>query len=355
MNKKTRLKAIVAGAGRISWDYHLPQLMAHPDFELLAVADPIAERCREAEATFGAERTYGSCEEMIDAERDADLLVLTSPTCFHAAQSVYAFERGIDVFCEKPVAGTEAEAKAMAEAMTRHGRRLMVYQPHRVRPETESLLTILKSGLLGKIFMTRRVCANFSRRNDWQSQLELGGGMLNNYGAHFIDQFMYVFGGDRFRVSGCELRRMVSVGDADDVAKILLVNEDGVVGDLEINMSAAVPETTWVVYGNRGTARLDYEARRWHVRYLAEDEIPELGLQRSFAAAGRSYASEAALPWRQKEFAFPDCKLSVYYDYVYDYFAAGGEPFVPFRETLELMRINAQCRRIAAQAFVVAG
>ena len=345
--EKKRLKVIVAGLGRISWGYHLPQLAERSDFELLAVADPMADRCREAVEKFKVPRTYADCEEMIAREKDADLLVLTSPTCFHADQAVYALEHGVDVFCEKPLAGNLAEAERMVEAMHRNNRRMMVFQPHRVRPETETLLEILRSGLLGRVFMARRVCSNFSRRNDWQARLELGGGMLNNYGSHYIDQFMYVFGGEEFRVSGCELRRMVSAGDADDVARILLVNDAGIIGDIDINMASAIPETAWTVYGDRGMARLDTVKQCWEVRYLKEDEIPDLSLQQSMAAAGRSYASEAALPWHEREFALGEYRPGLYYDYAYAYFAQGAAPFAPIETTMKLMRINAECRRIA--------
>lgn len=346
---KTRLKVVVAGLGRIAWAYHLPELLKMPErFEVLAVADPLEDRCREAVAEFKVPRTYASCEAMLDAEKEADLLVLTTPTCFHAAQTRYAFERGIDVFCEKPLAGNFAEAQQMVDDMKAFGRKIMVYQPHRVRPEAQVLKNeVLPSGLLGKVFMTRRTCHAFSRRNDWQSKLEFGGGMLNNYGAHFIDQYMYVFGGTHFDVNGCDLRRVVSLGDADDVAKILLNNPDGVIGDIDINMATAFNETGWIVYGDHGSARID--GNDWLVRYIPADEMPPLELQGSMAAAGRQYASEAPLKWHEKRFPLPPHVAGIYYDYVYDYFALDRKPFAPIELTLELMRVNAECRRLASE------
>ncbi len=345
MSKK--LKVVVAGLGRIGWAYHLPQIKANDKFELLAVADPLPERLKEAVDTFQVPRTYATVEAMLDAEKEADLLVLTSPTSFHAAQTLYAFERGIDVFCEKPLAKNLDEAKMMAEAMKKYGRKLMIYQPHRVRPEAQVLRSILESGVLGEVFMTRRTCHGFSRRNDWQSKLEFGGGMLNNYGAHFVDQFMYVFGGDHFNVTGCELRREVSVGDADDVAKILLVNPAGVIGDIDINMASAIDGHEWLVYGKNGAARLDNAARCWRVRYVPAGQMPELAPQGSLAAANRKYASEEPLPWHETEIELPKHVEGVYYEHVYDHFALDKKPFVPIEATLELMRINAECRRIA--------
>lgn len=344
MSKKN-LKVIVAGLGRIAWQYHLPEIVKHEHFELLAVADPLADRLKEAKETFQVPRTYESFDAMLAGEPEANLLVLTSPTCFHFDQAMAAMKRGLDVFCEKPLAGCLEEGERMVEAMNKLGRKLMVYQPHRIRPETLTLLDILESGLLGEVFMTRRVCAHYSRRNDWQSQLSLGGGMLNNYGAHFIDQFMYVFGQEPYRVGNCELRRVVSSGDADDVAKITLVAGNGVIGDLDINMAAAIPDNSWVVYGSRGEAKLASDC--WHVKYIREEDLPELPLQGSMAAQGRQYASEGALPWQEKTFSFPPKNDSLFYDYAYDYFALNRPPFVPVETTLNLMRINAACRKLA--------
>ncbi len=343
-----RLKVIVAGLGRIGWEYHLPQIAARSDFELLAVSDPMPDRCQEAVDKYNVPHTYADFLEMIVNEKAADLLIIASPTCFHAEQAITAMEHGVDVFCEKPLAGTLEEAERVMAAVRRSGRRLMLYQPHRLTPETVALREILRQGLLGDVFMTRRVCRLFSRRNDWQSKLDLGGGMLNNYGAHFIDQYQYVFGWNNIRVSGCELLRVVTSGDADDVVRLMLVNGNNVIGDIDINMASPFPEYSWTVYGNRGMARWESDRRYWDVRYLDKHELPSLALQNSMAARDRSYASEGELPWHEQKFPLGAGDPGRYYDFVFAYFAEGQPPFVPLESTMELMRINAECRRIAS-------
>ncbi len=340
-----KLKVIVAGLGRIAWQYHLPEIVKHPNFELLAVADPLAERLEEARTAFKVPHTYETFDAMLANEPKANLLVLTSPTCFHPRQAITAMERGLDVFCEKPLANSLEDAEEMVAAMERLGRKLMVYQPHRVRPETLALLDVLNSGLLGEVFMVRRVCSRYSRRNDWQSLLEFGGGMLNNYGAHFIDQFMYLFGQAPYRPASCELRRVVSSGDADDVAKITLVSGNGVIGEIDINMASVINDNSWTVWGSRGAAVLKSDA--WQVTYIRPEDIPALPLQGTLAAQGRQYAAEAPLPRQEQLFSLPGKNDGVFYDYLYDYLALRRPPFVPVEHTLELMRINAACRELA--------
>jgi hypothetical protein len=42
--------------------------------------------------------------------------------------------------------------------------------------------------VLGEVFCIRRCYQDYRRRSDWQALLENHGGMLNNYGAHYVDQ-----------------------------------------------------------------------------------------------------------------------------------------------------------------------
>jgi predicted dehydrogenase len=65
------------------------------------------------------------------------------------------------------------------------------------------------------VYHVRRALFNFARRDDWQSLRRYGGGMLNNYGAHAIDQVLQLIGYDIRRVF-CNLRLVASLGDADE-------------------------------------------------------------------------------------------------------------------------------------------
>ena len=344
-----KVRVALAGLGRIGWQYHLPSIVGNDKFELIAVADTLQERLQEAADQFKVPQLYTSVEEMIEKSQP-DLLVLTTPTFLHKEQCIFAFEHGVDVFCEKPLASNLEEAMEIAAAMKRTNRKIMLYQPHRFRGETNMLREIIASGKLGQIFMVRRTCHGYSRRNDWQSQKKLGGGMLNNYGAHFIDQFMSLFDNPTCHVDGCELRTMATLGDAEDVVKILLRTEQGIIGDIDINLACGIPGNEWIVYGKYGAARLDAAQNTWHIRYLIPEELPALELQNSLAAAGRSYASEGALPWHEEALKYELLPSPGYYEEVYKYFALDQKPYVPIEATLELMRINAECRRLAEQA-----
>ena len=342
MSEKGTLRTVLSGLGRIAWDYHLPAIKSDSRFELTAVADVMPERVEETKEHFGIAAGYASFEKMLEEEKP-DLAVIASPTCFHAEQIFAAFKHGADVFCEKPLAGTYREAQCIVQEAQRTGRRIMVYQPHRLAPETVTLQKILHDGILGQVFMVRRVCADFRRRNDWQALLKFGGGMLNNYGAHFIDQFLYVFGGKFVSVRG-ELRNEVTAGDADDVVKAFLTNKRNIIFDMEINMASAWPANEWIVSGNSGSAIYDSKNRLWRTRFIAVNLLPELRMQTGLSAEGRKYPAESNLPWDEKIYPLCAAQDNLFYDYCYKHFAVGIAPFVPVSDTLEVMHAIEFCR-----------
>lgn len=211
------LRCAVAGAGRIAWGFHLPQICMREGFELAAVADPDRQRLEEVKHAFHPAAVFTDLETML-REVHPDLTVIASPTIFHKEQALLAFRYGSDVFCDKPVGLNPKEASAMYGEAKRLGRKLMAYQPHRINSEGLTARAILQSGRLGRLYLIERHISNYVRRNDWQAFSGNGGGMLLNYGSHYIDQLLYLTHDTAARVK-CELRRVITCGDADDLVK----------------------------------------------------------------------------------------------------------------------------------------
>lgn len=337
-----RLRTIVAGLGRVGWEYHVPQIMRHDGFDLVAVVDPLDDRRAEALSKYDV-KGYAEYVPALESEKP-DLVVIASPTQFHAAQAIAAFERGVDVYCDKPVAADLVETDSMIASANHHGRRFMVYQPHRATAEVVALKAILAQDLIGPVYMMKRACSNFVRRNDWQAQRRHAGGMLNNFGAHYVDQLLYVNDYAARKVS-CQLRTIASLGDADDVVKAVIETMSSVILDVDVNMAAAQPLPPWQVLGRRGSAVLDMQARAWKVRYCREEDFPEVHLQQSLAAEGRRYAPQGAIPWQEAEFPLGDYAPVDFYQECYNYFALDKAPFVPLSQTRELMRVLDLCRK----------
>ena len=126
------LRTAVIGLGRIGFGLHLPYITAHEGFEACAAVDVSVERLQEAKEKFGV-NGYTSLTEMLAAEHP-DLVVVASPTHLHMEQTIEAMEAGCDVFLDKPMARNLDEVNKIVEAKNRTGRKLMIFQPHRVHP-----------------------------------------------------------------------------------------------------------------------------------------------------------------------------------------------------------------------------
>ena len=335
------LRTAVIGLGRVGWRYHAVKVHQHEGFALVAVVDPVEERLEEAKTHYGT-KGYKTHEQLFESE-PVDLVVVASPTEFHCEQTLAAFNCDCDVFCDKPMAMSLEQADTMIDAMRSHGRKLMLYQPHRAIAEVVSLREVLSRGLIGDVYMIKRAHASYVRRNDWQAFRKHGGGMLNNYGSHYIDQLLYLAGSIAKRVS-CATRAIATLGDADDVVKVVIETENDIILDLDINMASCHPMVPWQVLGQRGGIVFDRGDKAWKIRYFDEKDLGEIPVWHELAAPNRKYNVGETIPWKNTSVSVLDYQGIDYYQKCYDYFALGKEPFVPVDETRELMRVIEACR-----------
>jgi predicted dehydrogenase len=257
----------VAGLGRAGWNIHVAAIRQLPElFRVVAALDGLPERREQAERELGCP-AYERYEELI-ADRQVELVVVASPTGFHADWTVAALEAGRDVLCEKPVARDLAECDRMIAAERKSGRVLSVFQNRRYSPSFLKVRQVAASGALGRIVLVRAAVADFRRRWDWQTVRSLGGGMLRNYGAHRIDQLMEFSGAAHPEVC-CRLDRVLSSGDAEDFVRLSLSAPDAPLLELDIFMNCAFELPEWLVLGDRGSllggARGKQDPMRWRV------------------------------------------------------------------------------------------
>ncbi len=342
------LKTAVVGLGRIGWSFHIPKILAHGEqFALTAVVDVSQERLEEARNTYGV-NGYTDIGEMIRSEQ-LDLVVIASPTHLHKLHACTAMEMGVDVFLDKPMADTYEAALEIAQCARDTGRKLMIYQPHRVFSEPNQLKAIIASGKIGRLTTIRRNVASYIRRADWQAFKKYGGGMLNNYGAHYIDSLLYMTE-EKLSRYYCFTDRVATVGDADDVVSLLMKTESGVTLDINISQAAALAGPEWIVYGTTGAIISGRNAEgnpEFHVRWYDSSAVPTVTASDALAAANRSYNNEAPLPW-QEEHIPVDGKYAIdFYGKVHEFYAEDKAPFVPVEETLYIMDTIRRCHEIA--------
>lgn len=338
-----KLDVAIAGLGRAGWSIHFNKLKDAPNFQLAAVIDPLPERLEEAAALSGC-RTYRTPGEFWKNELP-DILVVATPTKLHERHARRALREGSHVILEKPMTTTLRSADRIIEEAERHGRRVLVFQPHRLAAETQTLKSILDSGTLGPVYLIRRLLTRYVRRNDWQSLRKHGGGMLNNYGAHYIDQLLYLSDGTPIVDTQCNLWSVATRGDADDVVKVWLRTRRSQLLDLEVNQAAALPLPPWHVCGRYGT--LVQSETAFQIRYYDPEQAPELRVLEG-AAPGRSYDNRDRLPWREETVPIRSEAQLDFYANVHETLTRNAEPHIKTHESRELIRVIEQCRKRSA-------
>jgi predicted dehydrogenase len=170
----TRPRLGFAGLGWIGRS-RLEALVASGAAEVAAVADPALP---EALSTF---------DELLDS--DPDGILIATPSALHAEQAVAALERGIPVFCQKPLGRTAAETKVVVEAARRADLLLAVDLSYRHAEAFRVARDLVRSGDLGEIVAADLVFHNaYGPDKAWFYDPELaGGGCVIDLGVHLVD------------------------------------------------------------------------------------------------------------------------------------------------------------------------
>src|SRR5205085_415527 len=122
-------------------------------------------------------------------ELDLDGLVIATPSASHAVQARAALERGIAVFCQKPLARTAAETASVVEAARAANRLLGVDLSYRHTEAMRHIGALARSGELGDIYAIDLVFHNaYGPDKAWFRDVKLsGGGCVIDLGTHLVD------------------------------------------------------------------------------------------------------------------------------------------------------------------------
>jgi predicted dehydrogenase len=168
--------------------------------EVVALADPQAEALvAAAEAAPQAERT-GSLEELL--ERDLDGLVIATPSALHAEQATAALERGLAVFCQKPLARDAEETRRVLEAARGADRLLGVDLSYRHVEALRAARRAVEAGEIGRLHSLDLAFHNaYGPDKPWFTDPALaGGGCLIDLGTHLVDLAIWLTGAEEVAV-----------------------------------------------------------------------------------------------------------------------------------------------------------
>lgn len=280
--------------------HFFPDLALRPELTALCGRDEAGVKA--AAEQFGW-KGYETDWKKLVARSDIGLVDVSTPGDTHAPIAIAAAEHGKHVFCEKPLANTLAEARAMNEAVKKAGVVGMVNFNYRRVPAVQLARELIRSGRLGTIYHWRAVYLqdwimdpNFPLV--WRLQKDVAGaGTLGDLGAHIIDLARMLVG-EITEVSGLTetfiKRRPVLAGTTgglgaaggaemgevtvDDAALFLTRFENGAVGTFEVTRFAKgrANYNSFEINGSKGSIQFNLE-RLNELNVLLEDEQTDVG------------------------------------------------------------------------------
>ena len=164
---------------------------------LAGIASRSLEHAREWSGEHGAERAFGSYDELLD-DPEIDAVYIPLPPSLHAEWTIRAAEKGKHVLCEKPTEVNGAETARMTAACLRCGVQFMdgVMWFHHDR--TTAMRQAITDGELGDL---RVVFASFSfdlgpnPEKNIRLDANLGGGVIGDLGYYCVGACLWAFGG----------------------------------------------------------------------------------------------------------------------------------------------------------------
>jgi predicted dehydrogenase len=164
--------------------------------EVAALCEPGAERLEEVAAARPGAARFAAYDDLLAAAGDLGLdgVVVATPNALHEAQAVAAFERGLAVFCQKPLALDAAGTERILAAARAADRSLGVDWSYRETDAARELARSVAAGELGEIFAADAVFHNAYGPDKpwcWDAAVS-GGGALVDLGVHLVDLVLWL-------------------------------------------------------------------------------------------------------------------------------------------------------------------
>jgi predicted dehydrogenase len=240
-----KLRLIQCGAGGFGRNWWENVVSKSPDFELVALVDIADAPLREAAVKLNlpADRLFTSLEAALDRVPTDAVLTVTPPPV-HVEHARLAFDRGLHLLTEKPIASDLPAAKRMVELARAANRQLAVAQNYRyssVMQRLKSLLNERVAGELGHGHIDFYIPADFG--DTFRATMEFP--LLIDMAIHHVDLVRALTGRNVIRVAAHSFRPAWSWFAHQPGLKMLLELEGGIHFSYSGDWSARGRATTW--------------------------------------------------------------------------------------------------------------
>jgi len=199
-----KIKVAIIGCGTIGKSAHGPSYGRHPNVEIAYCVDIIPERAKALAAANGDQNTKAVTDYRdVIADPAVTCVSVCVPNYLHAPMTIDLLNAGKNVLCEKPAAMNYAEAVSMKKAADRNKLILNIGVVNRFNTAVNKVKQLIETGALGEVYHV--YCSFRSYRSipglggPFTTKKLAGGGVLIDWGVHFLDLVNYCIGGPAMR------------------------------------------------------------------------------------------------------------------------------------------------------------
>ena len=198
----------VVGCGRIAQNAHFPAFAQMDNIRIKYACDVIEEKARKMKEKYPfIENTITDYKAAL-ADPEVEAVYVLTPNYAHYTVTMDALKAGKHVFCEKPITVNYALSAKMAEEAQKQGKILNIGVCNRYNKSIELLEQLNHEGRFGNIYHV--YCSFRAFRSipglggDFTTKAQSGGGVLIDWGVHFLDLILYILGGAKIKNLTCD-------------------------------------------------------------------------------------------------------------------------------------------------------
>lgn len=289
----------IIGCGGISNYFHIPELKAIEEAEVVAVADIKEDRARLTAERFNIKFWYSDYMSLLE-RNDVDAVVVATPHPTHAKIAVDAINAGKHVIIQKPMCTNSKDAEAIVNAARKHSDLKIMVLPfvYFDTPAFDYVKDLLNGGELGRICIARSRVAHGGpekyqeevarmfgeEKSCWFFDPERAhGGVLLDLGVYAISQIVYLLG--RVKSVSALIATLDKPAKVEDNSALLMEMENGAISVAETSWTQVATLEGTSIYGTKGTVLLNYfnipvvfyrqKDSSWIMPALAKEKEPQ--------------------------------------------------------------------------------
>ncbi len=197
----------IIGCGRIANIAHFPAFSSMENVRVKYACDIIEEKAVAAKEKFGNIEQVIIDYKVALADPEVDAVYVLTPNYAHYTITMDALKAGKHVFCEKPITVNYALSCEMAEEAKRQGKILNIGVCNRHHKSVEVIKEMYEQGKFGDIYHVYCSFKNFRNipglGGAFTTKSQSGGGVLIDWGVHFLDLVLYILGDVKLKTVTC--------------------------------------------------------------------------------------------------------------------------------------------------------